>query len=253
MAVTYEHIYNTLYGVDKSGRQQSPNLEISLAYIPMSGPKFASKDKLVAYLQKAKTQTVPEGPNKGELVRHSISRVDLADSDIHGAHLPGALIQFTLMNDTNLDGLTYSGGEFRHNYMGGASLRNAHLEEVLFQLSNLERADFSGADLSGSKFVQPALKDAVFCNAVLDEIDLSGQDLRGVDFTGASMKNMNLRGADLRGAVFDGANMQGADLTYARMDLRQLAHVAARPAIGPAGKFSAGRMRRLRHPAPGLA
>lgn len=105
------------------------------------------------------------------------------------------------MEEADLRGSTFKGGNFSHANLKGADCSALMLGAggtSRFNPCNFEDARFCYADLSGAQ-----LKDAIFAGANLSYADFTGADLRGADFTGAVMESTVLEGTQTEGAKFD--------------------------------------------------
>jgi uncharacterized protein YjbI with pentapeptide repeats len=154
---------------------------------------------------------------------YSEIRPDLANTELHEAHLTGA----------NLFKADLSEADLREAHLTGAHLFSAHLIRADLTGADLFNADLTGADLGGARLAGALLGGADLHGAHLHGVDLqgahlfradlTGADLHGAHLRGADLRGADLRGADLRGAHFAGAHLAGAD--FRKADLSE-AHLA---------------------------
>jgi uncharacterized protein YjbI with pentapeptide repeats len=133
-------------------------------------------------------------------------RVDLSDTYLNGAQLPGNFGHVEL-NSAHLVAAELTGA-----HLTVADLRRAHLTSAQLADADLRQADLRGADLTG---------------AFLLGTDLTGADLSSADLTGAHLQFANLHGttligahlnrSDLSWAHLSGADLSSADLTGAHL------------------------------------
>jgi len=140
------------------------------------------------------------------------------DSDLWGAHLEGASLRESNLNRTNLAGASMEGADLERACLVSADLRGANLNEA-----DLERAVLTGADLRGGSLVGADLQYAVFEDADLRRCKLVGANLRatslvGANLEGATLMSAHLRGSNLRSSRFIDVDLTEADLLGA--DLR---------------------------------
>jgi len=115
-----------------------------------------------------------------------------------GASFNGADLKCSVLRDTDLSGVDFSGA-----YLLGADFSGA----------NLEYTNFSGAYLSSTYFENAIANETVFKGA-----NLSGAYLRGANFGGANFHNADLNNADLRGARLKDASLKNTDLRWANLE-----------------------------------
>jgi uncharacterized protein YjbI with pentapeptide repeats len=145
---------------------------------------------------------------------------EMDDSDLWGAHLEGASLREANLNRANLAGASLEGADLERARLVGADLRGANLTEA-----DLERAILTKADLRGGSLVGADLQYAVFTDADLRRCKLVGANLRatnlaGANLEGATLMSAHLRGSNLQRSCFKnvdltGADLLGADLTHA--------------------------------------
>jgi uncharacterized protein YjbI with pentapeptide repeats len=117
-----------------------------------------------------------------ECVSQETHHLNLTNTNLKGAYLPGADLQ-------------------------RADLTEADLQEANLTGANLDWAYLHGTSLEGASLIGSHLQGASLIGATLEAAYLHGADLQEAD----------LRGADLRGANFRGANLQGADFRHANL------------------------------------
>ena len=140
---------------------------------------------------------------KGADLKCSVLRnTNLSGVDFSGAYLFGADF-----SGADLEGANFSGAYLRNTYFDGAIANEANFKGADFSVSYLKGANFGGAnfhsaDLNNTDMRDTCLKDAYLKGAILKWANLEGADLRGaylenVDFNDAFLKNADFRGADL--------------------------------------------------------
>jgi hypothetical protein len=112
-----------------------------------------------------------------ETPKANLAGMNLNESSLEGANLPGIKLLFASLEKANLKKTNLAEAS-----LGGANLANANLEGAY-----LQKAILSGAVLTGAK-------------------------VQGANLECADLKGANLERADLRAAVLDNANLEGAKL-----------------------------------------
>lgn len=145
----------------------------------------------------------------GGTVLQSVDAPSLADADLAGAHLVGALL-------ANTD-------------LSGANLRDAYLFGANLQGADLRGADLTGADLGDAVLIGTRLDDAVLRDASLIGANLSHASLQRADLQGANLRTAYMRAADLTGANLRRANLTGTTLERAVLDDTDLSECPTLP------------------------
>ena len=124
--------------------------------------------------------------------------VDLSKTDLRGAQIKDAWLDFADLRDAKLQDAVFNSVQLPHADLRGAVLRGAKfVPPVHFGNADLRRVDLREAEIP-TRYPKPDwMAVSTFADARFD-----GADLRGVDFTRAL----------IFGAVFDGADLRGANL-----------------------------------------
>ena len=180
-----------------SAKDHSPIMEVLTAYVREHAPrayhgatvrsKAGDKNpemRLVSQESGLATdiQAVLTVIGRRECVSQETHHLNLTNTNLKGAYLPGADLQ-------------------------RADLTEADLQEANLTGANLDWAYLHGTSLEGASLIGSHLQGASLIGATLQAAYLHGADLQEAD----------LRGADLRGANFRGANLQGADFRHANL------------------------------------
>jgi uncharacterized protein YjbI with pentapeptide repeats len=128
--------------------------------------------------------------------------LDLNRMDLHGASLPKAQFNSSVLYSTNFSGTDL--------YLSS------------FQGAKLLEANFSGANLSGANFSDARISRTRFCpgqNSAAPDLALLGPRLRvqasGSRFYGACGQDVSFLGAEVSGAIFDDAVLSFVDYRHA--------------------------------------
>lgn len=145
-------------------------------------------------------------------------RINLAQTNLHGALLMGANLRGALLLRANLQK-----AKFTKSNLADALLDESQLEEADLNYANLQGASLRKGRLQRVYLMGANLRHGKVAGAFLQGADLRGADLRGADLEQANLEAANLQkaklgGANLRGANLLGASLEGADLE--RADLR---------------------------------
>lgn len=132
-----------------------------------------------------------------------------------GASFNGADLKCSVLRDTDLSGVDFSGAYLLGADFSGANLEyanfsGAYLSSTYFENAIANETVFKGANLSGAY-----LKGANFGGANFHNADLNNADLRDARLKDASFKNTNLKWANLEGADLRGTYLEGADFNDA--------------------------------------
>lgn len=115
------------------------------------------------------------------------------------------------------------GLDLQRTYLADVNLIGAHLEGALFTGSFLQSASLNKVHLPEANLMGAILKRAYLIEADLGKAFLLGADLERAHIQGADLQEANLRNANLQEADLTNANLQEADLTDANLqeaDLR---------------------------------
>lgn len=109
--------------------------------------------------------------------------------------------------------------------LADADLRGAALDGALFAKAKADRACFDGASLKGALFPEATLVGASFVGAsavasIFDHADLTDANLADLDANGASFRHARLDGANVDGASFVSAQLHGVESSLDGADLR---------------------------------
>jgi uncharacterized protein YjbI with pentapeptide repeats len=195
----------------------------------------------------------PDAGRERELLRKW--RFDLRVTDLRGAYLIGAHLEYAVLGGAHLEyaGLHgahlesaflreayLEGADLRGAHLEGANLGNAHLEHAYLHGAHLEAADLNGAILNGADLSGGNLNSAILSGANLTGANLSGADLSGAKLRAANLGSANLRtaklssadlsGVDLSAANLGSADLSGADLNNATLQLAELSSANLRSA-----------------------
>jgi uncharacterized protein YjbI with pentapeptide repeats len=137
----------------------------------------------------------------------SLERASLANADLRGSILVGALF-----DGANLENVNLCGVDLTRASLVMASLKGAELIDA-----NLNGSDLTLAHLEGAELTRANLEGVDFSSANLDFATLRNSYLVGANFEGAMLTRTDLRGANLKGSKLDGANLNLAKLTGANL------------------------------------
>jgi hypothetical protein len=127
---------------------------------------------------------------KGEAQRLNLYQTDMRGTDLHEAHLEGAIIS----------GAHLERAELRYVHLEGAYLWEAHLEEADLKEAHLERADLMAAYLERADLKRAHLEGAKLDGAHLEKADLMEAHMERAYLSSAHLEKTDLMGADLREA-----------------------------------------------------
>jgi uncharacterized protein YjbI with pentapeptide repeats len=116
----------------------------------------------------------------------NLSKADLSEVDLRGAHLFGADLR-----EANLRGANLSGTSLLEAILEGANLSGANLSEAILSWAILNGANLTGADLSRARLLETSLEWA----------EGKGTNLIGTDLSGADLRRVHLRDANFSGAL----------------------------------------------------
>ncbi len=149
-------------------------------------------------------------------VRPNLSKAELLEADLRGAHLSMARLGGARLSTANLRGADLSGANLSLADLSGAKLGEANFVE----------ADLVGADLRGANLSRTHLSKADLRGANLNRTNLRGADLSGANLDRVSLREAHLEDADLRGT-----NLIGAELREALLDGADFAGAVAKATI----------------------
>jgi len=132
-------------------------------------------------------------------------RLDLAGTDLRGAHLREAHLE-----DADLKGAHLEGADLRHVHLEDADLTDAHLEDAQLLEAHLEGALLWYAHLEGALLRHAYLKRAELCEAYLEGAALWNTHLEGALLMLADLKGASFWGTHLDGAYLGDAHLEGA-------------------------------------------
>ena len=240
-----------------SRRDHGPVMEILTAYVREHAPwKPPSKDqqpaaedqRLATDIQAALTVT---GRRKADYDPPG-QRLDLRNTDLHGADLDKANLQGAILaganllqahlkeaklQDADLGSAILSGAildeanllravlvraDLREAILDNANLQQAHLTRAKLQRAHLVEAKLPlahlvGANLQGATLLEAALQGVYLKDANLEEARLTGADLRESDLSQANLRRADLTGTKLQNTSLDYAKMQEAVIARAEL------------------------------------
>lgn len=134
------------------------------------------------------------------------------DSDLAGAHFPGATLTMTKFIRANLTSANLDGADLE-----GAWLRRANLDTTSFTEANLSCAILDNTYAPGTWFQKATCVRTHFAGAYLRGAHFKFADLRHADLHSADLSEAQLVEADLRGAILIHANLLYANLDGANV------------------------------------
>ena len=161
--------------------------------------------------------------------RSSLPKVDLRYASLKqaaliGSRLDRALMQYTHLENANLERGKSIGADFSSASLIGTNLSYADLTDAILVLTKLTGLDsrfvtLNGVDLSFSNLVGATLDETKLVGANLESANLTGMDFNGfsvkgavvrasVDLTGANLNNAKLNGTHLSHAILLGADLR---------------------------------------------
>lgn len=131
------------------------------------------------------------GRRKYRLDRGESERLDLANTDLRGANLVGAHLEWFYFEEAHLEGavLEYAyldWATFAETHLQGAFLSEAHLENANIEEAHLEGAALMGAHLEDASLAGAHLEGASLFGSYLERTELSGTHLEGANLDYAS-------------------------------------------------------------------
>lgn len=207
--------------VSDRAKQQASDAEATLR-----DPQFAKADPEYSYPEPLSTEEAGPGAN---LIDRDFTDLSLANFDLRGA---------------KLDGAVFTRADLRGVDLTGASLRGA-----LFFSTNLEGALFTDTDATRANFAYAQAQNARFDRAQLTEAFFQRADLTGASFVGAQgtwtvFERAVLRRADLSEARFERADFGEAILDGSRLLRATLATCLFERAIAIEADFSESDLQR---------
>lgn len=193
-------------------------------------------------------EVVDSGATPRTWLRMSAANANLANAQFYMADLRSALLDGSIMRDSQL-----SGANLEMASMEKTDLTNADLEDADLSRANLAGAVLVNARLGGSNLFQAILTRAKLHSAtfglhilprhgrwtLLIKTDFTQSDCRHANFGGARIENCNFEGANLKKAnfskckfsrsnSFDGAQLGGAQFTEDQLALLSLSESQTR-------------------------
>lgn len=191
------------------------------------------------------------------------SPTDLANRDLSGANLAGAMFTFDDSTGANFTGANLAGATFKNVNLTGAIFDNADLSGAQVTNTDFTGADFTGTNLSGAAIELTTIGGSIFAGATLTglrsrlltgtpaslpaqwatmsgflvgpTVDMSNRDLTLVNFTNANFTNANFTNAVLNSVTLNHATITGADFTGADFTRLRAGAVVGAPAVLPTG------------------
>lgn len=174
-----------------------------LALVPIAAPQAEVLAYATDYVKLPPGETrwrydASEPTREGKSLSGELQFVDLSKTDLRGAQIKDAWLDFADLRDAKLQDAVFNSVQLPHADLRGAVLRGAKfVPPVHFGNADLRRVDLREAEIP-TRYPKPDwMAVSTFADARFD-----GADLRGVDFTRAL----------IFGAVFDGADLRGANL-----------------------------------------
>jgi uncharacterized protein YjbI with pentapeptide repeats len=149
-------------------------------------------------------------------------RLDLARTNLRGAHAAGIDLRSANLAGVQLQGADLEGAQLQEANLAGAQLQGANLEGAKLRDANLIDAQLRDAILVDAQLWGTDLVDAQLQQAHLGAAQLELANLLGAQLQGANLGYAQLRGALLGGAQLQGANLKGAQLQGALLSGLQL-------------------------------
>jgi uncharacterized protein YjbI with pentapeptide repeats len=147
-----------------------------------------------------------------------LSRTDLRGALLLGAHLDFANLQGAHLEDTVLTAAELYRATLTDAYLTRASLMNAILPNAHLIRAHLQSAVLVGAHLESAKLAEADLQGAELQHAHMQSASLWSARLQGANLAGADLVRANLNHARLQQAVLLGAMLHDASLCNARLE-----------------------------------
>ena len=221
-----------IYGLERisrdSDRDAGPVMDVLAAYVRQWAPRqptghstpAADPQVTIPVDVQAVLEVIGRRPRDLVLTRC----IDLSDTSLPGAQLPGANLTNLCLDRADLSGASlaeadFSGSDLRSANLTSADLGRARLLKTTLSSADLSGANLSGANLTGARLDNAALRNTILQNATLRDVFLNGASLEGALLFGADLSNAELVDADLTGAVLADADLSAAkSLTQAQVD-----------------------------------